>query len=1109
MERIGVWWDMESCPLPTYMNPHVIMSLSTALLANFKIQGNVHHFSAFESFPKQSNEFKQILAHSGIRLQQIPPDKSNEIEKTILVDVLFWAMDTPAPAHIIFIVGNLDFSNVFHRLRQRRYNVFLLCSSARAISPGMRTASSACLEWQSLGLRPENGAINPLSQRSPTIQNWPCEYDPPDFASAVPNTLASANPVPNSFSSANSIQTGWNREELRGFENISSLNMTDNSGIVDNTNAIPGIPAPSFHHHPWGFEQPNSHSPKPKSSETRSKHKEKASNKKKREPKPPKHDLPDFTPAMPNAYSSASSVPPNWNSEELRGLENISGFTRAENRNAKTENQAPSFHDHPDFTPAMPNPYSSASSVPPNWNREELRSFENIYGTSRVENRKAKTENPAPSFHNLPDFTPTMPNSYSAASCIPPNWDREELRGFENISVFSRAENRNSKTENSGPSFHDIPDFTPAMPNPYSSASSIPPNWDREELRGFENISVFSRAENRNSKTENSGPSFHDIPDFTPAMPNPYSSASSIPPDWNREELRGFENISGSSRTENRNAKTENPVPSFHNHIRSTDHPSSHGQKPKYSEPRCKPQENPAFGKKKRERRHPISENKKQEPKPSISEKKNQGPETPKTPPNPKAIKSHFKAWLRQVVNSEEHKNGYNISTIYQDFKRATGKTLDLNSLGIENLSTLLLEFKDVALMTEVSNGCLELFPVKSVEQKPSGASVSGDKSKASTDDIRNWLLQLLQKGELSQGILMSSLRQNFEGQTGMIIDLDYLGYKKVTKLITEKFSDIVSVNKIGTPRMFPADLPEDTVSSNKNGKETLKNFTTKETAATVHPANVPEEQSKAKAPSPYEGPPIGWDENIVEYFQSGSVLTNQDQALQDEPANVWYSTSFPTEASDPVISQESSSNLMSDSSNTPRVSEISELEAQTPHTVSEISFHSDSHRAQVTDLIQQLLLTLQREQNSVPTGDSATYAERLVAEAVQSLGLVRDNNGIYSASPSITEVGETHSETMNVIKQSGSVSSAKELKDSVFSLLNVSASPSEARVDGGNDSGYAGNPEGKENEQIANSQGDGQKSLNSVASPVGTIFGVAERGWKSLFELTAGKKNH
>jgi hypothetical protein len=153
----SLWWDMESCALPSSFDPYIVSSMAPALLRKFNIThvnaGGVsgrkqHHFSAFEFFSQPETELHQTLINSGIRVHQLPPGKtSKEIEKTMVADVLLWAMDTPPPADIIFIVGNVDFCYVFQKLRQRSYNVFLVCPSMSQMPQGMLSAANDCLGW--------------------------------------------------------------------------------------------------------------------------------------------------------------------------------------------------------------------------------------------------------------------------------------------------------------------------------------------------------------------------------------------------------------------------------------------------------------------------------------------------------------------------------------------------------------------------------------------------------------------------------------------------------------------------------------------------------------------------------------------------------------------------------------------------------------------------------------------------------------------------------------------------------------------------------------------------------------------------------------------------
>lgn len=69
-------------------------------------------------------------------------------DKKILVDLLFWAVDNPAPANYLLISGDRDFSNALHQLRMRRYNI-LLAQPLKA-SAALVAAAKSVWQWTSL-----------------------------------------------------------------------------------------------------------------------------------------------------------------------------------------------------------------------------------------------------------------------------------------------------------------------------------------------------------------------------------------------------------------------------------------------------------------------------------------------------------------------------------------------------------------------------------------------------------------------------------------------------------------------------------------------------------------------------------------------------------------------------------------------------------------------------------------------------------------------------------------------------------------------------------------------------------------------------------------------
>ena len=72
------------------------------------------------------------------------------LEKAQLVDVLCWSIDEPPPTFVIFIIWNIDLSNVIHKLTQRPYGVLLVCDCALRMGKSMLAGVIEWVEWSSV-----------------------------------------------------------------------------------------------------------------------------------------------------------------------------------------------------------------------------------------------------------------------------------------------------------------------------------------------------------------------------------------------------------------------------------------------------------------------------------------------------------------------------------------------------------------------------------------------------------------------------------------------------------------------------------------------------------------------------------------------------------------------------------------------------------------------------------------------------------------------------------------------------------------------------------------------------------------------------------------------
>lgn len=145
--KISVWWDIENCHVPKVCDPHMIAQNISSALVKINYCGPVS-ISAYGDTTKISPSVQQALNSTGIALNHVPAGVKDASDKKILVDMLFWAVDNPAPANYLLISGDRDFSNALHQLRMRRYNILL--AQPQQASAALVTAAKSVWLWTSL-----------------------------------------------------------------------------------------------------------------------------------------------------------------------------------------------------------------------------------------------------------------------------------------------------------------------------------------------------------------------------------------------------------------------------------------------------------------------------------------------------------------------------------------------------------------------------------------------------------------------------------------------------------------------------------------------------------------------------------------------------------------------------------------------------------------------------------------------------------------------------------------------------------------------------------------------------------------------------------------------
>lgn len=227
--KTSVWWDIENCHVPKGCDPHAIAQNISSALVKINYCGPVS-ISAYGDTNRIPSTVQQALSSTGIALNHVPAGVKDASDKKILVDMLFWAVDNPAPSNYLLISGDRDFSNALHQLRMRRYNI-LLAQPQKASAPLVAAAKSVWL-WTTLlagGPPLSNGEssllANGFTSFNPEIANLPVS-EPGQVSQPMPFG-ANAGRVGDSKSKGKYIRKNPNQPNISRASSV-PVNLQDN-----------------------------------------------------------------------------------------------------------------------------------------------------------------------------------------------------------------------------------------------------------------------------------------------------------------------------------------------------------------------------------------------------------------------------------------------------------------------------------------------------------------------------------------------------------------------------------------------------------------------------------------------------------------------------------------------------------------------------------------------------------------------------------------------------------------------------------------------------------------------------------------------------------------
>ncbi|AED97431.2 putative transcription factor C2H2 family [Arabidopsis thaliana] len=163
--KTSVWWDIENCEVPKGCDPHGVAQSIRSVLSKSNFCGPLTIY-AYGDTNQIPSSVQQALSSTGVSLNHVPAVSNGLIilyvlddgehltgvkdgsDKKLLVDIMLWAMDNQAPANIMLISGDKDFSYLLHKLGMKRYNI-LLARPEKASTPLIAAAKTVWL-WTSI-----------------------------------------------------------------------------------------------------------------------------------------------------------------------------------------------------------------------------------------------------------------------------------------------------------------------------------------------------------------------------------------------------------------------------------------------------------------------------------------------------------------------------------------------------------------------------------------------------------------------------------------------------------------------------------------------------------------------------------------------------------------------------------------------------------------------------------------------------------------------------------------------------------------------------------------------------------------------------------------------
>jgi len=125
----------------------------TAAIESRGIKGPIHITAVGDMLWLPSTDQEALSLDAGVYLRHIPHDADCPPDRFLFIDLMFWALHNPPPAHLFLVTVDGSSAGILHRLSMCNYNILL---ATKEPAPGfLRSAAIIGWDWDAL-VRGEN-----------------------------------------------------------------------------------------------------------------------------------------------------------------------------------------------------------------------------------------------------------------------------------------------------------------------------------------------------------------------------------------------------------------------------------------------------------------------------------------------------------------------------------------------------------------------------------------------------------------------------------------------------------------------------------------------------------------------------------------------------------------------------------------------------------------------------------------------------------------------------------------------------------------------------------------------------------------------------------------